>query len=328
VNAAQRTYGQLLIVVVGAGIAIAFAWRSPALLDTLLVIGTTAVLACSLGLVYGQAGMLSLAQAAFATIGAYASALLTLRLGLSPWLGLVAAIAVPALLAYLLARTVVRLSPLALGIATLLVGEIVVFAISAGGPFTGGFIGLTGIRPAPLLESRQAQVIAAWVVVVVCILILMLISRSQAGRALRVISRDQVLARSLGIDVAARLSAIFALGGAMAGTAGWLYAHSRSFLAPTSLPVLLSLEVLMMVILGGRRAYLGPLMGVVLLTVVVDLLPGVELGAVFYGVALIAALLVIPEGILGTNWASIGRRLRSLLRPRRDPVPATREVPE
>lgn len=301
-NTAQRSYGQLLVIVLVATIAIVFAWSSPTLLDILLMMGVTSTLAVSLGLVYGQAGMLSLAQAALATVGAYTTALITIRLEVSPWIGLIMAMLVPAAIGYLLARTVVRLSTLALGVATLLFAEIVIFGISAGGAFTGGFIGITGIPSAPLLESRQAQVIAVWVLVILCVLIVILISRSQSGRALRVISRDHVLARSLGIDVPGRLGFIFALGAGMAGAAGWVYAHTHSFLGPTSLPILLSLEVLMMVILGGKRTFLGPVLGVVVLTIIVELLPWEGLHGLFYGGALILALLLFPEGILGSNW--------------------------
>lgn len=304
----MSAYRPVAYLIVAVALGLAFSWGSATRMDTMLAMGTVSILAVSLGLVYGQAGMLSVAQAAFAAIGAYATAILTLKLGWSPWLGLVVAVLLPAAVAYVLARAVVRLSPLALGVATLLVGEVVIYGLSAGGDLTGGFVGIAGILPPEQLITREAQVIAAWVFVVVAVVIVIRLTTSQFGRSLRTIAYDEVLAKSVGINVPARLSAVFALGGAIAGTAGWMYAHSRSYLSPGSLPALLSLEVLMMVIIGGKRTVLGPIAGTVGLMLILDSLPGTEIRGLLYGITLIAALLLFPNGLLAVKWRRLWLR--------------------
>jgi branched-chain amino acid transport system permease protein len=310
----MKHYKPVLIVALGAAALITIFWNGAATQDILLGMGTVSLLAISLGLVYGQAGMLSIAQGAFAAIGAYTTAIMTLNFGWPIWLGFIGAIILPAAVAYALARVVVRLSALALAVSTLLIGEVTIYAITAGGEVTGGFIGLSGIPSPSWMFTPQSKSLVAWAMVCLATLLVITITRSQYGRALRAISTDDVLAKSMGINVSARLSAIFALGGAIAGSAGWLYAHTRSFLAPDSFPILLSLEVVMMVIIGGRRRALGPVLGTVLLMWFLNLLPGAETRGLFYGLILIAAILVFPNGLLGASWKKL--RARAAPKPR------------
>lgn len=131
-------------------------------LDTYTIIGIYALLALSVGLSYGQAGILSVAQAAFASIGAYATAILTARYNLSPAVGLLAAVVVPALVAYPLARVVTGLSPLALAIATLVFGQAIDVGLRQGGDFTGGYIGLSGIPAVPYFSSAGTFALLTW----------------------------------------------------------------------------------------------------------------------------------------------------------------------
>lgn len=305
-----RTHRSVSVLAVALALALAFASQSPTDLDLVLIVCTTGLIAVSLGLVYGQAGVMSIAQGAFAAVGAYTTAILTKQLELPLWMGLVAALLIPAALAFLLARVIVRLSTMALAVATLLLAEVLGYAISAGGEFTGGFIGIAGIGSWEFMESRLGAAAAGAVLLTLAVLLVSHLVHSQQGRALRVIATDPVLARSLGVDVTTRLSVVFAIGGAIAGAAGWLYASTRSFLAPESFPVLLSLEVLMMVIIGGKRTVLGPVVGTAVLVVVLDLIPASDLRGVFYGAALVLVLVLFPNGLLGSDWRGLVRRLR------------------
>lgn len=301
---------------------------SPPHLDTSRVMGIYALIALSLGISWGQGGMLSVSQAAFASVGAYATAIVTTNYGLPIALGFVLAVTLPAGLAYLVARIVVRLSHLALAISTLVLGIIVEYAIAGGGDFTGGFIGIAGIPSIPVLESRLAVHVAVWSCVVLIVLLYSRLRDSNQGRALRLIAKDRPLASTLGIPVNARLSATFGLSGAIAGLAGWFYAHTSSYLAPQSLPVSLSLTVVIMVVIGGRATVLGPVLGAVVVTLTLDLIPGAAVEGMFYGAVVVASILFFPAGILGTNWPALWRRLRSHRPPSRPGEPdATNERP-
>lgn len=309
------SYRGVVGLVAVLAVALGASWQNPTDLGLLLIICTTGLISVSLGLVYGQAGILSVAQGAFAAVGAYSTAILTEQLELPMWLGLLAAIVGPAVLAFVLARVIVRLSTLALAVATLLFTEVIGHAIAAGGELTGGFIGIAGIDSWAFMDSREGAAATGAVLLVLAVLLVSHLVHSQQGRALRVIATDTVLARSLGIDVTRRLSVIFAIGGGIAGSAGWLYAHTRSFLAPESFPALLSLEVLMMVIIGGKRTVLGPVLGTAVLVILLELVPAPELRGIFYGGALVLALMLFPNGMLGSDWGGAWLRLRRSARP-------------
>ncbi|MGO4384734.1 branched-chain amino acid ABC transporter permease [Specibacter sp. RAF43] len=281
---------------------------NPGYLDTSVTIATFSVIAVSLGLSYGLGGMLSFAQATFASLGAYATAIVTMNMGVSPLIGLIFSIAVPLVLAFCMARLIVRLSPLALGLATLAFSQLIQLLVNEGGDLTGGYVGLSGIPPIPFLPNLFWGHLFGWFLVAVVLVIYVRLRTSNQGRALRTISTDSVLAASLGIPVTARLSAAFALAGGLAGLGGWYYAHMRSYMAPSSLSLDLSFMIAIAVIVGGRRTLLGPIIGVVLVVLLQDSVPGSEVHGMFYGVGLIIALLVFPEGVLGEDWRARWRR--------------------
>jgi len=292
-------------------------------LDTGLTIATTAIIALSVGLCYGEAGILSVAQATFASLGAYTTAILTTSHGWPMAAGLVVALLAPAIVAYPLALLVVRLSPLALGLATIVFSEIFYKLVQGQGALTGGFLGISGI---PFLPVANPVVIFlfAWALVIVVVILLSHIKVSTQGRALRVVRTDPLLAESLGVSVTPRLAATFALSASIAGLAGWLYAHTRGFVAPESLPVDLSLTVLMMAIIGGRTRVLGPIVGAVLLVLVFDFIPSAQSQGMFYGALLILVLVFFPAGILGIDVrrSAAWRRLRGTTKHRAPSTPA------
>lgn len=288
-----------LLIVIGAAVALLFIAHSPSWLELSRIAGIHAILAVSVGISYGQAGILSLCQAGLASVGAYATAIVTAQHGYSPILGLVLAIALPAGLSYLLAIVLVRLSPLALALATVLFGELVHFALTRGGDLTGGFIGIGGIPTPWPLDSRVGAHLVVWIAVALAVLLAANLQRSPEGAAARAIATDKVLARSLGVPVRVRLSAIFALSGAIAGLAGFLYAHTSRYLSPESLGIEMSIAVAAMAIIGGRFAPAGPVVGALIVVLMLDLLPADEYAGLFYGGLLIVAVLLFPRGVVG-----------------------------
>jgi branched-chain amino acid transport system permease protein len=274
-------------------------------LDTSIVIAIYSLLALSVGISYGQAGILSVAQAAFASIGAYATAIVTARYDLPAVAGLILALALPALVAYPLARLVTRLSPLALAIATLVFGQAVDIGLREGGDFTGGYIGLSGIPPLSFASTLMQYHVLSWGLVLVVVVLISNLIDSPFGRAASTLRADTFRAVADGVDVPHILSTVLALSASVAGLGGWLYAHHIAYIGPDSLSPSVSLSVLLMAVVGGAQTVLGPIVGAALLTLIFKFIPGQELQGMFYGGALIAVLVLTPNGLLG---------LRQLLR--------------
>ena len=314
-------YRPVLVLVASLVLVTPMIWTNGAHLDTGMTIATVSLIAISAGLAYGEAGILTVAQAAFAAIGAYVTAISTTHFGWPTGLGLLAAIIIPACIAFPLALMIIRLSALALALATVMISSITYQLLSAGGEFTGGFIGIGGIAPLPFAGPLQTYLFA-WVLVVIVVIAMIHLRHSTQGRALRVIQSDSLLAQSLGIPVTRRLAAVFALSAAIAGLAGWLYAHTRGYLAPESLPLNLSISVLVMAIVGGKKSALGPVLGATLLTLVFEFIPSAQAQGMFYGALLVFVLLFFPGGILGVNWSGVrwNQNLRNRLRRSAKPV--------
>ena len=305
-------------------IAVLFALllRDPVWIDAAVVIGIQALIALSVGLSFGQAGLLSLAQAPFAAIGAYATGIISVHYGGSPLAGLALAILLPALLGYLLARLVIRLEPLAVALATLALAAIVEVVIRSWDSVTGGYVGLSGISPLAWAESPREYF---WLVLLVIVIVIALYENllaSRFGRALNTLRHDRARAMADGVPVVAVSSAAFGLSAAFAGVAGWLYAHYVSYVGPGDLGTHLSISVVLMAVIGGASYVLGPVVGAIVLGVLMRMLPAQELQGLFYGGTLILILLVARDGLLGIAEPWFARALRAIV-----PQPA-RVAPE
>jgi branched-chain amino acid transport system permease protein len=272
------------------------------MLDTSVVIAIYSLLALSVGITYGAAGILSVAQASFAALGAYITAILSIRSGLSPWLCGAIAIVLPAAFAYPFARLVTRLSPLALAIATLMFGYAFDIALREGGDLTGGYIGISGIPGIPLVGTSIRFHVLAWSVVALTVLGYKNLLDSNYGAALRTIRHDALRAAADGVSVDHMRSVALSLGAGVAGAGGWLYAHYITYIGPDSLNPAMSLSVLLMAVIGGSRSVLGPVVGAAALTLIFKLIPSQETVGMFYGAALILCLLIAPNGIMGVRW--------------------------
>jgi branched-chain amino acid transport system permease protein len=294
------------IMLAVAVVACVVAPFEPAWLDTAVLTGIMALIALSAGLSFGQAGILSMAQGAFAAIGAYATAVCTTRLGLPAWAGLPLAILLPAALAWVLARMVTRMPELATALATLALATVLEIVARNWDAVTGGYVGIAGIPPVEGFAVGWRFNILVWMFVVLAVLVYENLMNSAHGRALNIVRHDRTRAMADGIAVAPLLSAMFATSGAMAGAGGWLYAHYITYMSPQSLDTAASISALLMAVVGGVGYILGPVVGTFLLTLLSRLLPAQEAQGLFYGGALIVILVLAPEGLLG--W--VHRRFR------------------
>lgn len=303
-----------LIVLVFALVSFAVVTRNPVWTDTWVILGVYTLIALSVGISYGQAGILSMSQGAFAAIGGYVAAVCGLRFKLPPGVDLIIAMLLPALLAYGLARVVTRLSPLATALATLALGTIVEIVLRNWDSVTGGYIGLAGIPSIGPIDTPVEYCALVWFMVFVTVLLYENLVRSPYGRALNVIRHNRLRADADGVDVPRLLSLAFAFSAAVAGSGGWLYAHYISFISPSSLDTHMSISALLMAVIGGSGYILGPLVGTVFFDILVRLLPAQELQGLFYGGALILILVVAREGVLGLA-VRLLRTLKSMRSP-------------
>ncbi|HEV2573466.1 MAG TPA: branched-chain amino acid ABC transporter permease [Beijerinckiaceae bacterium] len=288
--------GVLILAV--AGVSLLAEFRS-SVYSTSTTVGIFALLALPLGLLYGQGGTVSLAQGAFAAIGAYTTAIITTRYSLSPMLSLLPAVVLPALVAFIIAKPILRLPELSLALVTLSIGTVVEVALQRGGDFTGSFNGINGIPTLPFIgTSRIRAHFVIWTVVVLLVIAYVNFMSSLRGRALNAVRTDHLLAEAMGVNVALDLSLLFAITAGVAGLGGWFYAHTLGYIAPDSLSIAVSANVLFMVVLGGRKSVLGPIIGAVIFTLASDFLPGTESQGIFFGGILILVLLFSPDGLM------------------------------
>lgn len=280
----------------------------PFWLDNSILVAIFSLMALSVGMAYGQAGILSVATAAFASIGAFATSIVTTHYGLSPLVGLLLAIALPMILGYPMARAITRLSPMPLSIATLLLSMVLETAIREGGDFTGGYIGLSGVPRLWFASSAEGMHALSWAVVLIVLVLYINLTHSAIGRALKTARHDPLRATADGVDVPRLLASYFALSAAVAGVAGWLYAHHLTYMGPDSLTIHVSIKTMLMTVIGGAQTFLGPVVGAAFLTLITLYLPASEAQGMIFGGTLVFVLLVAPRGMLGTDWLRLFSR--------------------
>jgi len=269
------------------------------------------ILALSLGLIVGFIGELSLGHAAFFAIGAYTSALITMDLEFSFWITLPIAIMFAAFFGFLVGYISLKLKGPFFAITTLVFGEIIRLMINNLEGLTRGAMGLPGIKPPnPIAIPKLFTIdfydrrIFYYLILLFVVLSVILIYRivfSRIGRAFIAIREDDVLAKSIGVNAMRYKIIAFVVASGMAGLAGCLYAHYILFISPVTFDISQSINIVLMVIIGGSNSILGPILGAFLLTLLPEILRAIaEYRMVIYGAILVFAIIFMPNGIVGT----------------------------
>jgi branched-chain amino acid transport system permease protein len=273
--------------------------------------GIHAVVTIGLCLLMGYAGQISLGQAAFYGLGAYASGLLTTRLGLDPWLAMVGAAALTGLVAYVFGGPILRLRGHYLAMATLAFGIIVYLAFVEFTELTGGPSGLPGIPRLAVggfvFDTDRRFFYLTWGAVIVVILLSLNVVNSRVGRALRAIHGSEVAAETLGVNTTRYKLGIFALSAVYASLAGSLYAHYLTFVSPPTFGFIASVEFVVMAAVGGLASVWGAPFGALAVTLLAegvrDVMPRLlayasgEHEVIAYGLLLIVIMIFMPEGL-------------------------------
>lgn len=231
--------------------------------------GIYVIASIGLGLLMGYAGQISLGQAAFYGVGAYVTAVLTTTFGVSPWIGLIFSILLPALIAYVVGYTMVRLSGYYLAMATLAFGIIVSVLLIEWRSVTNGASGFYGIPSVELfgltLKQGKSYFYFVWFFAIVTVLTSLNIVHSRIGRALRSIHDSEIASGSMGVNTRKYKMQIFVFSAMLAGLSGWLFAHMSYSISPNSFDLDASILFLTMVVLGGSTSVWGALIGTVLI---------------------------------------------------------------
>lgn len=266
--------------------------------------GIHAILTLGFYVIFGLTGVFSVAQAAFWGIGAYASALLTTDAGLPVWVGFAAAPLAAAVAGVLLGLPTLKLKSHYLTMATIGFAEVVRQLMVNWDSLTHGPTGIPAI-PAPSLGvidlgSYRAYYYLTLACVAVTAGAVLRLRASRLGRGMRAILDDEVAAEATGVHVTSLKVLAFALSAGFAGLAGALYAHLQRYISPDPFHLEVTIQVLAMLLIGGRRSVAGAIVGAVLLTYLPEVLRGFkDWYMAIYGGGLLLILVVLPDGLAG-----------------------------
>ena len=269
------------------------------------------ILVAGLNLVVGFTGQLSIGHVGLLAIGAYAFAILAGRYEWSPWIALAASGGIGGVCGLLLGLPSLRLPGFYFAMATMAFALIVAELTLALGSLTGGGVGLTvpGF-PAPFDTPAGFYLLLLGIAILITWLTWN-VAHFPWGRALVAIRDNPVAAESVGVPVFRMKLAVFVLSGTTAGLSGALFASLQSYITPDTFVFELGLFFFVCIIIGGRSSILGPLVGTAILTALPELVaPLAKLGTLFYGLLLLAVVLLLPEGI-GRLFEMLLARLRS-----------------
>ncbi|KJF27657.1 hypothetical protein TZ02_06860 [Clostridium aceticum] len=270
----------------------------------IIMVGIYMVLAMSLNLITGYTGQLSLGHAAFYGIGAYTSAILSMRYGMSFIVTAPIAATVSAFAALLLGIPTLKLQGAYFAIVTLGFSEIVRIIALNWISLTRGPMGIPGIAR-PLIFGYQVRSSTDYYYLILFLVVITYIAidrimRSRLGRAFSAIREDELAAQAMGVDTLRYKILSFTIAAFFAGLAGSFYAHYITYIDPQSFTFNESIQILSMVVLGGMGNMWGAMVGTIILVIAPEMLRFLEdYRMVMYGAVLIIMMLTRPQGILG-----------------------------
>jgi branched-chain amino acid transport system permease protein len=261
--------------------------------NMLIFMGINVILAVSLHLVIGITGQFSIGHAGFLAVGAYISAIFTMKLQMPFTVGLIAGGIVAALAGLVVGIPSLRLKGDYLAIATLGFAEIIRI-VFLNIEYVGGAAGM------------QVSHLTTWTYTFICLFLTILVitnfTNSRHGRAAISIRENEIAADAMGINTVYYKVVAFALGSFFAGVAGGLYSHNFYIINPTNFGFLKSFDILIYVVLGGLGSLSGSVIAAIGLTIVSTFLQDYpETRMIIYSLVLIIVMLYRPQGLMGTR---------------------------
>ncbi len=261
--------------------------------NTLFFMGINIILAVSLHLIIGITGQFSIGHAGFLAVGAYASAIVTMKLGLPFPVAIIAGGLMAAIAGLIIGIPTLRLRGDYLAIATLGFGEIMRI-VFLNIDYVGGASGMT------------VSHFITWPYLFACVLITIIVivnfTNSTHGRACIAIRENEIAADAMGINTTFYKVMAFVIGAFFAGVAGALHAHNFYIIQPTNFGFLKSFDILILVVLGGLGSLSGSVIAAILLTIISTYLSNYpEVRMIIYSLVLIVMMLFRPQGLMGTK---------------------------
>lgn len=272
--------------------------------DIAILAGFNAIVCVGLNLLIGYAGQISLGHAGFFALGAYASGILTTRYHVPPGVALLCGAAFVGLLAFLLARPILRLKGHYLAMATLGIGIIISIVLNTESWLTGGSDGLmTEAFSVAGFEVRDEKT-WYWLVgglLLFSVWIALNIIDSPIGRALRALHGSEVGAEVVGVDTTSCKVLVFVISAVFASVVGSLFGHYVGLMTPSSAGFMKSVELVAMVVFGGMASTYGAVLGATILTGLPQFLASLhDYEAVVLGGVLMGTMIFMPRGLLPT----------------------------
>ncbi len=270
-----------------------------------------AILALSLGLIMGYTGQPSFCHATFFGIGAYASVILVMDLGMPVWVGMVASVLVSGIFGLLIGFPALRLRGAYFAIVTLAFA--IICSIVAGNPgaITRGTTGIQHIpapEPVAFFGDLRFYFYLVLAFLLLTIFVFWRLINSRVGRAFIAIRENEDFANSVGVNPMKYKLLAFVIGAMFAGIAGSLYAHGTHYINSSMMTQGASFDLVMIVVVGGLGTLSGPVVGAVLLAAIPEYLRAVgTYRLIIYGIILILVLRFMPSGIVGGYKALVSK---------------------
>jgi branched-chain amino acid transport system permease protein len=295
------------------------------LVNILTLICIWSIMCFSINIIYGYTGQLSLGQAAFFGIGAYAFGILTVKLHMGFWPAFLAAVVMTGLIGFLIGIPALKLRGPYFILVTLGFSVIIGVVLVAWVDLTGGANGLAGIprpNPVPLPWGGQINfdsLLSMYYFVLFFLLIIMVFTNrlisSLLGKTLVAISYSEILTESLGINTMSRKILSFTISAVLAGIAGVLYGSYNVVISPEVAYFARGMDVVAYLIVGGAGTMAGPILGTLVLMAVPELLQVVpSLKTLINGIILMLFLIFLPSGITGAADTLLAKVFRSRIR--------------
>jgi branched-chain amino acid transport system permease protein len=258
------------------------------------------LLATSLNFVLGYGGVYQFHHCAFSGIGAYACAILITRAGVSPWIAFLAAPIVSVALSLIIGLICARLSKLYYGMLQMSLGALLWVAIYRGGSFTGGDDGIHGVPMPDIISSYTGTYYFVLILAAVSLLVMYKILNAPFGRVLQGLRDNALRSSMIGVNVTVHQILALMIAGFFAGVSGVLFVAIETTVFPDMLFWTLSMETMIMCLLGGWLSFLGPALGAALIVILRTFISGFTVyWGFFLGIILMLVIFFLPNGAIG-----------------------------
>jgi branched-chain amino acid transport system permease protein len=274
-----------------------------------LIYGLAAT-SCNLALGFG--GLYQMHHAVFYGVGAYGAALMMTKTGLSPWLGFIVGPLAAAILGLAMGLICIRLSKLYFGMLQISLGSLVWAIVYRWYSFTGGDDGIHGIPVPDIISSGSAAYYFTLIVTLICMYVTYRILKAPFGSVLQAIRDNTVRSEMIGVNVRRHQLMALVLAAFFAGVAGSLFVAVDTTAFPDMLFWTLSMEMVIMCLLGGWLTFMGPMLGAAVIVALRTLVSTYTVyWALVLGIVMMLVIFFLPEGVLGWLMQLSGKRRKT-----------------